>query len=334
MNFKTTDRALLALLRSALFESEEALGFPLEENEWKILITHADALGVLPPAFNGALTIPPTALPKHLPEAWSELAHRKLEHAETVLTEEAALVKVLRETHTPILFLADTAAAAYYPHPSLRTVRSTECLCERSIKAVADSLAFSSAFSEKQSLTVPKGESIEAIRLRSLLARALDTSTDTEIGDYTLPVPSVAVQALLLLLAAEKKPSLLLLADWAMLLHYAFERQEINLAMQVRAWEQCGLLDTAKRLSYTASLAFALDTAEWFEDANKEEAEQLLADALIPDEAKLLRAEKNLDIAIKRAERPKKALSVPKKKKQTNEKSAFSRLIGGFFGKK
>ncbi|MBR6795266.1 MAG: hypothetical protein IKM52_04055, partial [Clostridia bacterium] len=61
---------------------------------------------------------------------------------------------------------------------------------------------------------------------------------------------------------------------------------------------------------------------------------QLLADALIPDEAKLLRAEKNLDIAIKRAERPKKTPSVPKKKKQTNEKSAFSRLIGGFFGKK
>ena len=334
MNFKTTDRALLTLLRSSLFESEEASDLTLEENEWRTLVTHADALGVLTPVFNAALAIPPTALPKHLPEAWSELTHRKLEHAEAVLAEQQALVKVLRKQRTPILFLADTAAAAYYPHPALRTVRHTECLCERSIKDVAASLAFSSAFSEKQSLTVEKGDGIEAIRLRSLLARALDASTDMEIGDYTLPVPSAAVQALLLLLAAEKKPSLLLLADWAMLLHYAFERQDVNVAMQVRSWEQCGLLDTAKRLSYAASLAFGLDTAEWFEDADKDETEAWLCALLVPEENKLARAEKNLDIAVKHACRPKKAPAAPKKKKPTNEKSAFSRLVGGIFGKK
>ncbi len=333
MNFQTTDRALLHMIRQSLFDGEIA-DCTLTENEWKSLVAHADALGVSLMVFQSALSLSPIHLPKYLPDAWSELVHLKNERSEAILAEEALLANTFKAKRIPLLFLADTAAAAYYPSPSLRTVRGTDCLSDRPIKEIADSLDFAYPFTEKQDLPVEKGEGMEAIRLRSLLARALDASVSADFGAHTLPVPSVTLQALLLLLTAEKKPSLLLLADWAVLTQYAFRKHDVNLAMQVRTWEQCGLLTTAKKLSCAATLAFDLETAEWFEDADKENAAQLLADILIPDEAKLSRAEKNLDIAIARAARPPKAPPPQKKKKSPAEKNAISRFFGGLFGKK
>ena len=331
MNFKTTDRALLHMIRQSLFEGEIA-DLSLAENEWKSLVAHADALGVSVMAFRGALSLSPALLPKYLPDAWSELVHLKNERSEAILDEETVLANSLQENRISHLFLADTAASAYYPDSTLRIIRSTECLCDQPIKEMTDSLHFAHPFTAKLNLTVEKGEGTEAVRLRSLLARALDASVNAEIGEHALPVPSVTVQALLLLLAAEQKASLLLLADWAILTQYAFAKHNINLTMQVRSWEQCGLLATAKKLSYASSLAFDLPIDEWFADANQDEVEQLLTETLTPEETKLSRAEKNLDIAMKRAARPPKAPSG--QKKSTTEKNVISRFFGGLFGKK
>ena len=329
MNFNNTDHALLSLLRHSLFASESTLCISLSEEEWKNLITHADALGVSVAVFQGALALSPTLLPKHFPEAWSELVHLKNERSESILAEEATVSARLFEARIPHLFLSDTAAASYYPDPSLRTVWHTECLCDRPIAETVAPLSLSFPFTVKQNLNVPK-EGMEAIRLRSLLARALDSFSNGEIGEYVLPVPSATVQALILLLEAEQKPSLLLLLDFALLFRHAFAKQEINLAMQVRSWEQCSLLDTAKTLALAASIAFDFEADEWFSDANKETAEQLLSSLLIPEETKLARAEKNLSIALSHATKPPKA---PKKKTE-KEKNAISRFFGSVFGKK
>ena len=329
MNFNSKESAILSLIRRSLFESEEPLP-TLQENEWEELVCTSDALGVLPLAFEGASAIAPSALPKYLPDAWSELVYRKSERSEAILAEESALADFLKEQRTPILFLADTAAAAYYPTPALRTVKRIDCLCDRRIKEVAETLSLTQPLSEKQALIVDKNGDMEVMRLRSMLARALDSCINSEIGTYTLPVPSASVQALLILLAAEQKASLLLLLDFAVLLHYGFAKQEINLAMQVRSWEQCGLIDTAKKLAMAASLSFGLEIEEWFEDIDKEEAAEWLSTLLTPTEAKLSQAKKNLDIAMKRVSQPPKVQKVQKVKKTADEKSALSRFFGLF----
>ena len=183
MNFKTTDRALLRLIRQSLFANGALSSLALQEEEWKSLVSTADALGVLPTAFNGAFALSPSALPKHLPEAWSELAYRQTERSEHILGEEARLLTALHDSHIPVLFFGDTAAAAYYPNPALRAVRTADCLCECKIKEITDSLELSLPFTVRQTLTVNQEEGIEAVRLRSLLARALDARTELPLGE-------------------------------------------------------------------------------------------------------------------------------------------------------
>ena len=334
MNVNHVESALLRLISHSLFETENSPALSLQEEEWKSLLAVSEVLGVSVMAFQGALSIDPATLPKYLPDAWSELAFRRSERSERVLAEQALLTHYLHEERIPLLFLADTAAAAYYPAPALRTLKCTDCLCDRPFAKVSIPDTFEFPLNVKHSLAVDQKDALESARIRSMLARALDSVAEKQIGDYTLPVPSIAVQALLLLLEAEKKPSLLLLADWAVLHQYALTSQEINLEMQVRSWEQCGLLPTARLLSLTASIAFSLEKSDWFADADQSEAEALLAKLLTPDGDKLARAQKNLEIAMQHASRPPKVTKVQKVKKNSSEKNSLARFFGGLFKKK
>ncbi len=309
-----TDVALVTLLRRSLCGSEESVALTAEE--WRVLILRAYASGVSSLGYDGFLSLKEgdsvrDSMQAHLPAAWSMLFEEKQAACRQAAVARARLSSAFREARLPHLFL-NTASYQDYPSPTLREGEAVEFLIDRADRPACERVLSAlgiQAFKDSDGvsyimhdiLSVQIADEQAAARLRSLLARALDTVDNVALNDCTLSVPSLPVRALLLLLDAkialdEGRLSLSLLLDFGMLTESHFRERDMHTTLS--SWKQCGLLDTAKLLAAAASKLLALPPLDWFADIDECKADEVIALALSPSEAMLLKAEDALQAAI------------------------------------
>ena len=112
-----TQEILSSLLRSALF------GHPAElpgEVDWSAILEEAKAQTVVP--------LVASVLPKEQSFAWENASSQTKAHFMRVLYEQSRVVSLLQRADIPFVVIKGSAAAIYYPVPSLRTMGDVDLL--------------------------------------------------------------------------------------------------------------------------------------------------------------------------------------------------------------
>ena len=275
------EQTLLALLRCSLLpHSAAADDLPaLSEREWQSLAVRADALGVTSLTLNGALRAE-ADLPENILAVWRALDALRRANAEEILEEQDKCLRALIDARISAAVIGHGALATHYPAVIRRDVRSFMILTEPNAKAVLAPIVLKTKHQFFFDLPIPASlDRLAAVRLRSLLARALDSTEPATLEGYCFQIPNRNVKELLLLVAATREITLSLLADWTTLIEYNEDTRDKGTSRVMR--EKCGLADTAARLSFAAARAFGLDVSDT-DCENAVDTDAILRAALTP----------------------------------------------------
>ena len=296
-----TDEALLVLLRRAIGTSKASV--KLTHDEWKELSQASYAHAVVPLALDGTAGIS-KSIPRDVLLAWQTLAARLQIQNEGLWIAQDRLLALLKAKKIPAVILKGTTVAVNYPNPALRTMGDVDFLITPSQKQSCMEYLLANGFTYKGEAGqshhaalydengvlfelhtdingIPEIHSIAEVRLRSILARTLDSTVSREFEGHVFPAPSSLLQSVILLLHTASHLShdgvgLRHLLDFGLFIEKELKGQPS--ANMLAAWEQCGLLRFARVLAMTASRAFALPVREWFASVDTAQADEMLAD--------------------------------------------------------
>ncbi len=101
---------LLELIKAALFDIKPDFS---DKSNWETVFESAKSQCIVP--------LVSSCVPEKHRDKWSEITCQSKSYFMRLLFEQNALVKLLRNNNIPFVILKGTAAAIYYPIPSLRT---------------------------------------------------------------------------------------------------------------------------------------------------------------------------------------------------------------------
>lgn len=302
ISLSRTDEALLVLLRRAIGTSKEKIS--LTHDEWKELSLASHAHAVVPLALDGTAGISQT-IPKDVLLAWQTLAARLQFQNEGRWVAQDRLLALLKAKKIPTVILKGTTVAVNYLNPALRTMGDVDFLIAPAQKQKCLDYLLENGFSLPRGegtgtreialhdengvlfelhtgiTGIPETHSVAEVRLRSILARTLDSTVTREFEGHVFPAPSTLLQSVILLLHTASHLShdgvgLRHLLDFGLFIEKELKGQPS--ANMLAAWEQCGLLRFARVLAMTAARAFALPVREWFASVDKAQADEMLSD--------------------------------------------------------
>ncbi len=140
---KPGEAALLALLRRALFASEDLADSITPGTDWKAVFTEARQQTVLPLAVEAASLLPEEIKPPDV--AFSRAFNQvilQLAENERIMAAQDDLVKVLNQSGVPYAILKGSSVAALYPKPELRVQGDIDVLInEKDYKRALEALS-------------------------------------------------------------------------------------------------------------------------------------------------------------------------------------------------
>ncbi len=296
--FTVTDHALLVLLRRSLLGSHEQL--KLSAAQWKAVAEASLAQALLLPALDGTegLNDMPS---KSIINTWQGAAANIRKQTQRLYQEQDRILKHFAAANLPVAILKGSSLALSYPRPELRAMKDIDLLIDardgQAAAALMEKLGYTPERTEEahrigyrrgplsvelySAVTgLPEAASEAALRLRSLLARTVDSAEECRIQSHTFAAPVPLARSLILLLHMMSADHLRLrhLIDWGMFLHHELEDAPSRAILQT--WDNCGLLPLARTLSIAAYIALDLPMQDWLVTAETDGAEQLLTAVL------------------------------------------------------
>lgn len=279
-----TQKILSELLKAALFGQPAQLP---DEVDWNVLMEEAKAQTVLP--------LVAAALPKEQAPLWEIAAAQSKAHFMRALYEQTKAVALLQREKIPFVILKGSAAAVYYPTPSLRTTWDVDLLVAEGYfeKAFAvfeeNGYSFKECYEDERDYTFLKGGVVFELHkhysdighdIESYLQKGIDNAETLTLYGNAFPVLPKAENGLVLL--DHIRHHLLgglgirQIIDFMMFVHSVsddktFEEEFLPLL------ETAGLGTFARVITKMCKRQFGLPTpAAWCESADDKTCDELL----------------------------------------------------------
>ncbi len=214
------DKALLGLIRNALFNSSDNLNTVTDDTDWESVFTEAMHQTILPMALEAALDLPAFLQPSdELAAKFRGFAISQAIQNENLMFSQGELLQAFSRSDIPCVVLKGSSAAACYSKPELRVLGDIDILVSvKNLDKAKNSLLnlgygqlecnsdhhlvlfLNSVVVELHFETAYCMDNPAAHAMRSLMTEALSTSWENMAAGYTFPVLSIERQAAFLLM--------------------------------------------------------------------------------------------------------------------------------------
>ncbi len=294
LQLNTTQKAVLSLLKSALFGSEALLPDSLN---WREVFVECQRQTVAALAFS---SVPKGALTDDQYNKWKRLSKMVIANNLQVSFDHTSLHQLLSENGIPYVILKGCASAAYYPEPSLRMMGDVDFLVYKdNIEAVTALLCkngfeydkafnpYERAFSKEESVWelhwdvngAPGGRAGKIIH--QYVLKMIDNAEKTKTPEGCYMIPCAFDHGLVMLLHCSIHLlnggiGLRHLCDWAVFVEQ-FSDEEFSNLFEKRL-KAAGLWRFAQILTATCSEFLGASEKEWAKAENKEMLLELILD--------------------------------------------------------
>lgn len=275
---------LLELIKASLFGNAPEIP---EDANWEKIFEAAKTQCIVP--------LLASCVPAEHREHWNAIVYQSKAHYMQMLYEQNALIKLFNDSYIPFVILKGTAAAIYYPIPTMRAFGDIDIYVSKKFWKSSLDLLEGNGYRfisdnireyefEKNGIVLElhsKFSSRNYTDIEHIIINGLNNSVNYKFNNSVFPGLPVYENGLVLLghIMQHLKTSgigLRQIIDWMMFVHKTLDDSTWNSKFRAYAIE-AGLEKLAITVTYMCKKWFGLpDSITWCDSANDEVADQLL----------------------------------------------------------